>query len=116
MERWDIAELTSLKQQFRVSRLYSASLDFFVNMLRFQRVWLILKPLFCWRCSVPLVGTIHDMQLGICRTSVLMMQNDGTPEVTLEEFIEGIMRCKGQARAIDQATHVYAVIACGPRA
>lgn len=25
-------------------------------------------------------------------------------QVTLEEFIDGIMRCKGPARAIDQAT------------
>ncbi|OLQ14221.1 hypothetical protein AK812_SmicGene1705 [Symbiodinium microadriaticum] len=29
--------------------------------------------------------------------------DNGDGEVTLEEFIEGIMRCKGQARAIDQA-------------
>lgn len=28
--------------------------------------------------------------------------DNGDGEVTLEEFIEGIMRCKGQARAIDQ--------------
>ena len=27
-------------------------------------------------------------------------------QVTLEEFIDGIMRCKGPARAIDQATQV----------
>eukprot|EP00439_Symbiodinium_sp_Y106_P079826 s118_g18.t1 len=30
--------------------------------------------------------------------------DNGDGEVTLEEFIEGIMRCKGQARAIDQVT------------
>lgn len=28
--------------------------------------------------------------------------DDGDGEVTLEEFIDGIMRCKGQARAVDQ--------------
>ena len=30
-------------------------------------------------------------------------QGDVAPKVTLEEFIDGIMRCKGPARAIDQA-------------
>ncbi|CAK9060068.1 Voltage-dependent T-type calcium channel subunit alpha-1I (CaVT.3) (Voltage-gated calcium channel subunit alpha Cav3.3) [Durusdinium trenchii] len=35
-------------------------------------------------------------------TALFHLLDNGDGEVTLEEFIDGIMRCKGQARAIDQ--------------
>ena len=42
--------------------------------------------------------------LELCAGRALFhLLDNGDGEVTLDEFIDGIMRCKGNARAIDQA-------------
>mmetsp|Transcript_22864 Transcript_22864/g.52962 ORF Transcript_22864/g.52962 Transcript_22864/m.52962 type:complete len:100 (+) Transcript_22864:2-301(+) len=49
------------------------------------------------------VAYFQTMDLDVHESRVLFhLLDNGDGEVTLEEFIDGIMRCKGPARAIDQ--------------
>lgn len=41
--------------------------------------------------------------LGVLENLPMLGQTSCKPQVTLEEFTDGILRCKGPARAVDQA-------------
>ena len=46
----------------------------------------------------PLLKDVHES------TALFHILDDGDGGVTLDEFIDGMVRCKGPARAIDQAS------------
>lgn len=50
---------------------------------------------------------LQTLELDVFESKALFhILDDGDGTVTLKEFIDGLLRCKGQARAIDQvATH-----------
>ena len=90
-------------------------------MLRMMDVWKLpvfaaLKNVIVLPCSTSVMLFCgHQVAKQIClplrfakmftdkRPAILPLAFPVCPEVTLDEFIDGIMRCKGPARAIDQA-------------
>mmetsp|Transcript_22315 Transcript_22315/g.51697 ORF Transcript_22315/g.51697 Transcript_22315/m.51697 type:complete len:616 (-) Transcript_22315:60-1907(-) len=59
-------------------------------------------------CSKDVVAYLQTLDVDVHEGHALFrLMDNGDGEVTLDEFIDGIMRCKGPARAIDQvALHV----------
>ena len=85
-------------------RDYVAKLEALFTAIDSKRTGMITEEQLAHVLSLPNIHAyLQTLDLDVKESAALFkLLDDGDGEVTLHEFINGIMHCKGEARAIDQ--------------
>lgn len=91
-------------EQLQKKKQYVEKLEAIFNAMDKTQDGMITEERLSEMLSNPVVLTyFQTLDIDVHESAALFhLMDNGDGEVTLEEFVGGIMRCKGQARAIDQ--------------